>query len=326
MESYQVAFLVALSLTTVAVPITLKILRSRGYLDRPNERSSHTVPTPRGAGLAQIVGGAGAFASSGGIPLSGLVALAGFSALGASDDLRPRSPITRLMLQMAISIVAVALAFNSNYSFDLKLCLIGILAALVMVGVVNATNFMDGINGISAAHGVIFGLVYGIILWQTNLTTWVSLAAALVGVSLAVLPWNWGKTARIFLGDSGSYLLGTSVAILFLVTWLLGPGLLIAAAPITIYLADTGSTLMQRFWRRESVTVAHREHVYQRLLRSGWSHPRTALFVACFSITTGAIAIALQRGALVPQLGLVLLVAVATMYISSPRLIVRDAT
>ncbi len=319
MESYQVAFLVALSLTTVAVPITLKILRNFDYLDRPNERSSHAIPTPRGAGLAQIVGGAGALASIGWLPLSGLVALAGFSALGAADDLKPRPPILRLALQAAIAIAAVVLASGSWNTTGLPLLLIGAVAVLVFIGMVNATNFMDGINGMSVVHGVIFGSVYGVILWRAGLPEWVVLGATLVGVSLAVLPWNWGRTAKIFLGDSGSYLLGASVALLFLTTWLLGPGLLIAVAPITIYLADTGSTLVQRIWKRKSITIAHRDHVYQRLIRSGWSHPRTALFVAAFSTVTGAIAFALQQGTLSPQVGLLLLLAIIGLYLVSPR-------
>ena len=319
MESYQVAFLVALSLTTVAVPITLKILRNLDYLDRPNERSSHAIPTPRGAGLAQIVGGAGALASSGWLPLSGLVALVGFSALGAADDLKPRPPILRLTLQTAIAIAAVALASGSWNTTGLPLLLIGAIAVLVFIGMVNATNFMDGINGISVVHGVIFGSVYGVILWRAGLPEWVVLGATLVGVSLAVLPWNWGRTAKIFLGDSGSYLLGASVALLFLTTWFLGPGLLIAIAPIAIFLADTGSTLIQRIWKRESITIAHRDHVYQRLIRSGWSHPRTALFVAAFSTVTSAIALALQQGTLSPLVGLLLLLAIIGTYLFSPR-------
>jgi UDP-N-acetylmuramyl pentapeptide phosphotransferase/UDP-N-acetylglucosamine-1-phosphate transferase len=325
-ESYQVAFLVALSLTTVAVPITLKILRNREYLDRPNERSSHTLPTPRGAGLAQIVGGAGAFAGSGGIPLSGLIALAGFGALGASDDIKPQSPITRLMFQMAISIVAFALALSSWNSIELPPLLIGAISVLVLVGMANASNFMDGINGISVVHGVIFGSVFGIILWREGLPEWVTLGATLAGVSLAVLPWNWGRSARIFLGDSGSYLLGASIALLFLTTWFLGPGFLVAVAPITIYLTDTGSTLIQRIWKRESITKAHRDHIYQRLIRSGWSHPRTALFVAAFSTATSSIALALQQGTFPPQVGILLLLAIIGTYLASPRFTGRGAT
>jgi len=163
-------------------------------------------------------------------------------------------------------------------------------------------------------------------LWRADITEWVSLAAALIGVSLAVLPWNWGKTARIFLGDSGSYLLGISISILMIVTWLLGPGLLIALAPVSIYLVDTGSTLIQRVIRRESLTVAHRDHVYQRLVRSGWSHPKTAVFVACFSTFVGLIALALEQGELTPSIGFILLIITASVFLASPLLLGREAT
>jgi UDP-N-acetylmuramyl pentapeptide phosphotransferase/UDP-N-acetylglucosamine-1-phosphate transferase len=322
-ERYQVAFVVAVVLTLVTLPLALLFLRKGGFFDKPNERSSHTIPTPRGAGLAQMAGFAGALASTGGIPLPGFVALAGFSLLGAADDLKPRPPIVRLSLQIAIAITTVTLAINSQVSLSLPVVLSGAFAVLFLVWMVNATNFMDGINGISLVHGVIFGSVYSVILWRADLPGWVTLSVALIGVSLAVLPWNWGESARVFLGDSGSYLLGSSVALLLLATWLFGPGFIIAVAPVIIYLTDTVSTLIGRIGRRESITTAHKNHVYQRLVLAGWSHPRTAIFVAGFSTLASLTALALQQGIFSLQIGVILLLGIAATYLLSPQFAVR---
>lgn len=321
MERFEVAFLVSLGLTFLAIPIILKILRRLGSIDQPNERSSHVVPTPRGAGFAQAVGGGAALASSGGLPLSGLVALAGFGAVGAVDDLRAQPPLLRLALQCGVAIAAVALAMSSWNTAEWPVLVVAPIAVVTFVGLVNATNFMDGINGLSVAHGVIFGIVYGVILWRAGLPQWTVLAATMAGVSLAVLPWNWGPLAKIFLGDSGSYLLGASVALLLLTTWFLGPGPLVAVAPVTIYVVDTFSTLIRRFWRHESLTSAHREHVYQRLVRSGWSHPRTALFVAAFSLLAGTNALAVQYGVFSSLMGVLLLVALSVAYLAYPSFV-----
>jgi len=320
-ERYEIVFAVAVCLTLIATPITLFVLRKRGFLDNPNGRSSHVTPTPRGAGLAQMVGVAGALASTGGIPLSGIVAVAGFSVLGGVDDLKSRPPLFRFALQVSIGFVAVVLAFSPQNSFGWQVVFAGAIAVLILVGMVNTTNFMDGINGISLVHGMLFGLVYGTILWRAGLTDWVPLGAALAGVSLAVLPWNWGTSAKVFLGDSGSYLLGASVALLLLATWLIGPGFVVALAPVSIYLADTGSTVLRRAWRRESLTLAHRDHVYQRLVRSWWSHPRTAVLVAGFSALASVIALVLQQGAVSLSVGILLLLGLSGAYLMSPRVV-----
>jgi UDP-N-acetylmuramyl pentapeptide phosphotransferase/UDP-N-acetylglucosamine-1-phosphate transferase len=323
-ERYVLAFLVAIVLGLLIVPVVIFILRKGEHFDRPNERSSHTIPTPRGAGVAQMLGMAGALSATGGLPLSGLVALSGFSVLGAADDLRPRPPLTRLILQFAIALAAVAVAVNTKSMVTISILFIGLIAALILVWVVNATNFMDGINGISVAHGIIFGFAYGVLLWRADLPEWATLGIALAGVSFAVLPWNWGRSARVFLGDSGSYLLGASAAIMLLATWLLGPGFAVAVAPLTIYLADTGFTLFRRAWRHQSLTLAHRDHVYQQLIRAGWSHPRTALFVAGFSIMASLSAIALQQRAISMTWAIAILAVLICGYLISPRIATRS--
>ena len=322
-ENYEIVFIVAVCLTLISTPIAASILRKSGYLDNPNPRSSHVVPTPRGAGMAQLVGVAGSLAVAGGIPVSGMLAIAGYSILGAVDDFKPRPPTVRLFLQVLIGLATVLFAFTSQNSFSWHPIFLSFVGILILVGMVNASNFMDGINGISLAHGVIFGFVYSVILWQASVADWVPLGAVLAGISIAVLPWNWGKSARVFLGDSGSYLLGASVALLILATGLLGPGFLVALAPVTIYLIDTCSTVLRRAWRRESLTIAHRDHVYQQLIRCGWTHARTATYVATFSLLASLIGLGLQKWSIPVPTGILLLIGLSVLYLSSPHVVKR---
>ena len=312
----------ALFVTLLALPVTLVVLRRRQLFDHPNHRSSHSVPTPRGAGLAQSVGILGAWIVAGGVPALGFGIPLVFSLLGWLDDVRPQRPIFRLMAQVFPSLLAAAvLAYAFPSSAPLVIGLI--LGSVFLVVMVNATNFMDGINGISLVHGVLFGVVFLIMFWRADMTEWMAVSAALLGVSVAVLPWNWGRVARVFLGDSGSYLLGGAAGVLGVAAWLLGPGFLVAVAPFTIYLADTGATLVRRGWRRESLMTAHRSHIYQRLANGGWSHARTASVVAIFSTCASAVGLLLQFGAVPVTVALLLLLVLASTYLLLPRLVNR---
>lgn len=211
------------------------------------------------------------------------------SLVGFLDDLRSRSVLLRLGLQVILCLgVSWTLVPNDDFraaTLLTLLCMTGWLVASV-----NVVNFMDGINGVTAAHGVIVGVTYWILLTETG-GYWPLLAAALVGASLAFLPWNWGKKARAFLGDAGSYLLGAGFGLLAIGIWQSGYGILVAIAPVSIYWVDVMSTLARRVWRRKSPTSAHREHVYQRIVKSDYSHSSVALLVSCFSGFACAIAL-----------------------------------
>jgi UDP-N-acetylmuramyl pentapeptide phosphotransferase/UDP-N-acetylglucosamine-1-phosphate transferase len=313
------AFAAAAVATAALIPAVLSALRHRQILDSPNDRSSHSVPTPRGAGFAQVVGVTTALAVTWCIPFAGPVAAVGFSVIGMADDLRPRRASLRLALQLAVAILAVALLIGGGDRGPTLTATLGVISVVWLLYVVNATNFMDGINGISIAHGVLFGAAYAAILWHSGRADWSVLAVAVAGASLAVSPWNWGRSARIFLGDSGSYLLGGSVGILALAAWFDGTSVLIVIGPVAIYVADTLATLASRALRRESLTTAHRDHVYQQLVRGGWSHPRTAGTVVAFSTVCAVIAVLQQQGLFAAWAAGTLLCVVVACYLVLPR-------
>jgi UDP-N-acetylmuramyl pentapeptide phosphotransferase/UDP-N-acetylglucosamine-1-phosphate transferase len=141
---------------------------------------------------------------------------------------------------------------------------------------------MDGINGISALSGAVAGAAYTAMGVAYDSSSLVGLGAGLLGACLSFLPFNL-LTAKVFLGDVGSYGVGFAIAACSWLAWTAGAPLLLALSPTLIYLADTGATLLRRARAGAPLLEAHREHAYQRLVLGGRSHPRVALFVAAAS-------------------------------------------
>jgi UDP-N-acetylmuramyl pentapeptide phosphotransferase/UDP-N-acetylglucosamine-1-phosphate transferase len=248
-------------------------------LDAPNQRSSHSIPTPRGGGLAVVtvlVIVWGAVGRGDGLLL--LLALA-LAALSWLDDLKGLPAAMRLVGQAAaVGIGVLALPPEPVFQGLLPMSLDRAVTALLWLWFVNLYNFMDGIDGITGVETAVIGL--GVLLLAV-LAAYPSVAlrgAALFGVALGFLIWNW-HPARIFLGDVGSVVLG------FLIGWLLldlaTRGLWAAALLLPLYhLADATWTLGRRLLRGERVWQAHRSHFYQRATPAPIDHPRVAGLVA----------------------------------------------
>jgi UDP-N-acetylmuramyl pentapeptide phosphotransferase/UDP-N-acetylglucosamine-1-phosphate transferase len=273
---------IALSTALVACAATkalIPALRCRGVLDHPNERSSHSLPTPRGGGIALI----------GSVLLAWvLLVLAGFAPPGAAaialaaallavicwiDDLRGLLPILRLLAQGAAVAVGVFVLAKAHESWEgwagpLAYCAIG----LLWVWWINLFNFMDGIDGIagSEAAAIAAGLLLFTVLGGRADPALAFLAATVLGAAIGFLAWNWSP-AQIFLGDVGSAPLGYLLGFLLLDIALGGHWKFALIVPL-YFLADATITLLRRLLRGERVWQAHREHFYQLAVRRGFGH------------------------------------------------------
>lgn len=263
-------------------PPVIRALGRRAILDVPGERSSHSQPTLRGGGLAPAlgagVGAALASASSSGWLLIVPAIAFSFGALGLADDVASLPARWRLLMQIVLA-TAAAVAVAPKMTSGLVMIAAVVLAALWLVAFVNAFNFMDGINGISAAQTAVAGVAWSAVgAWQHEpILTAGGLVVA--GAALGFLPFNF-PTARVFLGDVGSYFFGAWLAVMVLVALERGITPEMAVAPVLLYLCDTGLTLLRRLSRRAAWMEPHREHTYQRLLDGGWTHARTTVTVA----------------------------------------------
>jgi UDP-N-acetylmuramyl pentapeptide phosphotransferase/UDP-N-acetylglucosamine-1-phosphate transferase len=199
--------------------------------------------------------------------------------------------------------------------------LLVLLCTAWITGFVNAFNFMDGVNGISGAHALVGGTVFALLGWLRPDGFLLPAGAALAASALAFLPWNAGR-ARVFLGDVGSYALGAALATLAAYAVVQGVPPEAAAGPLTLYLADTGWTLLRRIRAGEPVLRPHRTHTYQRWTDLGWSHQRVATVAAAISVLLsllGAVSLTgdevLRAAADLAGLG------VLALYLRSPSLL-----
>lgn len=258
-------------------------------IDKPNHRSSHEMPIPRGGGIAvvlTIVLLSVVFVEWDLQLATLLVATVWLAAVGLVDDRRSLSSGLRLASQGAVAVLLGVVFLAEGVTTWLWLPVL----VVAVVGYVNAYNFMDGVNGISALTAIVVGGWWAWAGADQGEPSLEVLGLVLAGAGLGFLPWN-APHARIFLGDVGSY--GIGVFIAGLSVWAVCSGLPWpwAVLPLLVYGADTGAALLKRFLGGRSLTEAHREHVYQRLVDSGWSH-LTSAGVCAVAGAAGCIAAA----------------------------------
>ncbi|MCP2678420.1 hypothetical protein NHF45_02615 [Maricaulaceae bacterium NA33B04] len=273
----------------VAVLVTALAIRG-GVLDFPNQRSAHTRPTPRAAGLGLVAGiAAGALAASffplSAGPLGAILLVSGlFAALGFSDDLFDLSEAIKFVIFVALCLAMVWAATPVSYlgvtpELAVRLPLwLGIAGSVLFIfTVVNAANFMDGSDGMLAAVLGIAGAGLGVAGLVAG-----SLASSLIGVALAAACAGFAlfnkPPAKGFAGDAGALGAGAAYAGGALAMADLGftGALWLAPMFVLVFLADVLLTLLRRARGGRLKLTAHAEHAYQRLIRSGWSHGRVA--------------------------------------------------
>lgn len=275
---------------------------ARALMDVPNERSSHTVPTPRGGGLAIAVvflAGVAAAGLAGVVPPRVAAAMLGGGILvggvGLVDDHRSISARTRLVVHF------LAAAWTLGWLGGLPSLRVGpgavplglagsLLAALGLVWFVNMYNFMDGIDGIAGSEAVTAGLAGGALLLAGGSPGLAALAFLLAGASGGFLAWNW-QPARIFMGDVGSGFLGFCFAALALASERAGALPLLGwVLLLGVFLFDATATLCRRALRGERWYDAHRSHAYQRAVQGGWRPASVTGAVIAVNLLLGLLA------------------------------------
>lgn len=275
-------------------PFVIKpFLRKLNILDIPSARSSHSAPTLRGAGLATLAGfvsGCILLLVGGGRDLWPVAIVLGASAAAAAVGWAEDScgiPIRyRLLWQILIGSVATGIAAGLAGSASWLIPV----GALLIAGFINVANFMDGIDGISAFHGISIGCFYAFGGWLTGEIWMTAGSLVLAAVHLAFVPWNLGRTS-FFLGDSGSYLLGAAVSVIGVAALCSGVPPLLIAGPVCIYLADATFTLLRRIKAGARWYESHRSHIYHQLEDLGMPHVLVASIVAGGSCLTGILGV-----------------------------------
>lgn len=269
---------------------------ARSVIDIPNARSSHTVPTPRGGGVAivltfllVVVGlmllGVG--------QLSVLVALAGggglIAVIGFMDDHGHIAARWRLLGHFLAA--AWMLGWMGGlpplplfgWSLDLG-WLGGLLAAVYLVWLLNLYNFMDGIDGIASVEAITACLSAAWLYWLAGFDTVAVLPLLLAAAVAGFLFWNF-PPAKIFMGDAGSGFIGIVLGGLSLqAAWTSPPMFWCWLILLGVFIVDATYTLVRRLLRGDKVYEAHRSHAYQFASRHYGKHLPVTLTVAAINL------------------------------------------
>lgn len=267
--------------------------------DLPNERSSHTHPTPRGGGVAI------AFAFSAGLCIllffakeklsevsSARLLLVGLlvAFIGLWDDLKSVSAKSRIVVHLVSSSMFVGLLLAGpklvlgTQEIQSQWLLLPALVVF-LVWMINLFNFMDGIDGLGAGEAFVVSLGATFLEWLAGGSAGMILLWSLVScAALGFLFHNW-PPAKIFMGDTGSGFLGFVLAALALVSAQRG-SLPLCSSLILFgaFFVDATYTLLNRFWRGERIFEAHRDHAYQHAVQKGWSHARVTSAVMLVNV------------------------------------------
>ncbi len=304
------ALIAGFGVAVVATPLAMWLASRIGFVNEPGRLKVHARPIPYLGGVAvllALVGPVGATRPSLLVPLV-LAAL-----LGLADDATDVPPVARIGAEVVIGLAAAWVVAPHNVGY-------AALAVVVVVVLVNAVNFLDGLDGLASSVAAFGALGSFVVLSGWSETLAITLVGALVGF----LVWN-APPAKVHLGDSGSYLIGTALALLFL-----------AAAPreapevsaaflfVGVPVADSAVAIVRRLRARRPLMEGDRGHVYDQLVDRGWSANRAVVACAAAQAALTAIGIVVANLAggtavAVAALTIAVVAAAALLGFTSPR-------
>ncbi len=311
-------FFMAFAITHLSIPAVVDLARAKGLYDFPNGRTSHLKATPCLGGISVFVGiilSTVVMAGNGFIQdltfiMTGLIIIL---FVGLKDDLLTINPLKKLAGQLIASGIIVVLGDIRINNFYGCLGLEGIpyipsilFTIFVLIVIINGFNLIDGIDGLSSGIGIVISITLGIWFFWAGFTTYSVLSFSLAGSLIAFFYFNvFGRKNKIFLGDTGSLIVGLTVAVMtirFLEYQLIAPGnMVIHSAPavafgiLIIPLFDTLRVFVLRISQRRSPFSADRQHLHHILLDWGFSHLRATLSIIILNIFIIALSLALQH-------------------------------
>jgi len=333
MYALILGFITAFTLTFTIIPIIIRVGKERRLYDRPNERSAHNEPTPSLGGVAIFAGTICAIVlwtplASFGVLQYILAAFVLIFLLGVLDDLLPISPTKKFAGQLLVAIILAYKAdvrITSFYGvfgvFEIPEITAFVLSIVVIVGIINAFNLIDGINGLAGSVGMLACLIWGAWFMAVNSPALAVVAFSLAGAIVAFLKYNF-TPAKIFMGDTGSMMIGTVCAIMAIEFIEMNhkvpnnSGLSFGAAPaiavsvLILPLYDTLRVFVRRIAQGRSPFHPDRNHIHHLLLDTGMTHMKATAVLIIVNIIFIATALLLNQLDTVILLGLEAVMAI----------------
>ncbi len=289
--------ILAFLLTFLGVELFRRWSLKKEILDLPNERSSHTKPTPTGGGLIIVtvslfLYAAFLFFHNYSIPWGYIAGALLVTLISWLDDLFSVPVIVRFICHAFSALIAIGVygsfstvylpfAGEINFYFFTPVILF-----FWIVWMINAYNFMDGIDGLAAVQAIIAGIGWILMSYQFGLVMTGTYAGILAASGIGFILLNW-QPAKIFMGDVGSAFLGYTFAVMPLMAATESPQksstfLIIAVLVLWLFVFDTLITVVKRILQKRKIWQPHREHLYQQIIIHGYSHQfATLLYGVC---------------------------------------------
>jgi UDP-GlcNAc:undecaprenyl-phosphate/decaprenyl-phosphate GlcNAc-1-phosphate transferase len=304
-QAAVVGFAVAFLLAVLLTPVVSQAAWRAGVVDAPGEgRRQHERPTPLLGGIAIL----GAIA----IPSLALGHNHGFwgimagaalmSLLGALDDIYPLHPGPKIIGQVLIAAIPASLGITIDHitlplagAFDLGVMQYPV-TVLWIVAIANIVNFIDGLDGLAAGFCAIASLTFAILAASLGRVDAAAISAIVAGAAIGFLIYNFNP-ATIFMGDSGSLMLGYLLAALSI------QGVLKTAAAVSLVfplivlalpILDTSFVILKRLKYRQPIYQADRWHFHHRFSNIGFSQRRTAVYLYAWCASLSALALAIR--------------------------------
>ena len=296
-----------------ATPFCRALALKAQVLDKPDWRKIHYHPTALLGGVAVYAAFTAALLLNG-VFLPGMkVLLLGATlifVIGLIDDIHPLPALLKLIFQVLISLLVI-LWGNVEFTFFYRASwaqLVNIpLTVLWIVGLTNAMNFFDGLDGLATALSIICAFFLGIIAFNTDQPALGWFAVALLGACLGFLPHNFrmGKSALLFLGDAGSTFMGFTLAgLAVLGRWSTTSHFVSLSAPILVFgvlIFDMVYVNLSRIKNRQAksffelLTCVNKDHLHHRLLFLGFTHKEVVFAISTMSVCLGMSALIIMH-------------------------------
>lgn len=316
MDNVITGFLVAFFVTYVAMPVIIRIASIKKLVDVPDSRKIHKTPIPSLGGVGIFAGFilavlvAVPFKASAGLQYYAAAAFVIFL-IGLKDDVLIITPLKKFMGQLVVAFIVINLADVRLVSLhgifgvgDLPYAVSLLLSYFAVILIINAFNLIDGVDGLAGTLGVVSSLIFGIYFYFAHEALYAVMGLSLAGALGAFLVFNY-TPAKIFMGDTGSMLVGLVNAILVLhfIRVADAPGALVpvASAPVvalTILAVPLFDTLrvftIRIFLHRRSPFAPDRNHIHHLLLDCGFNHPAVTSTLVVYNLLLIGAAFALR--------------------------------
>ncbi|MEK6477795.1 MraY family glycosyltransferase [Catalinimonas sp. 4WD22] len=310
--SLSVALVFAFVIVSITIPVIIRVAMEKHLMEEPNGRSSHVQKTPNFGGIAIFASVVMTFllatpeSTTSAVNIHLIIpSLVILFFIGLKDDILVIDPYKKLLAQILASALLIYFTdirighlFGILGTYEISYVPSFVITLFVIVVIVNAYNLIDGIDGLAAGIGIVASLTFGIYFYLAEVYWAAVLAAVLIGSLLAFIRFNFSETNKIFMGDSGSLIVGFILA-LFAIKFIQHNEVLnnvyipnaptIAILILAVPLFDTLRVFTHRVASGIGPFVADRNHIHHFIIDNGFSHLRATILLSLCSIAVVSI-------------------------------------